>query len=132
MAEVSISILDEGFTGDPKTGWSAYPFLKEAGFDIRAVHVVAINPGQVRGNHYHARTSELLLMFSGTGAFYWEEGGAVRESAIGGAGAPVVIRIPPGKRHAFRNTGVDVVYLLAVRDGGDDHADPDIVRSPFV
>jgi len=132
MPVVEIRRLKDGFFSDPKTGWSAYPFVHGLGegADIRAVHVVAIYPGQTRGNHYHASTNEVLLMFSGRGMFYWEEEGALREHQI--EGAPTVIKIPAGIKHAFKNMGESTVYLIAVRDGEHDASNPDIVRVELV
>ena len=129
MSAVLISRLTEGFSQDPKTGWSAYPFLQPGGglgLDIKAVHIVAIYPGQVRGNHYHAKTTELLVLFSGRGVFYWEEEGVLREHPV--KDGPVVITVPPGIKHAFKNTGETDVYLIAVRGGESGLEDPDIVR----
>jgi len=134
MRIVQIRKLKEGMFGDPKTGWSAYPFISGTGgkgADIRGVHVVAIYPGQLRGNHYHSKGNELLFIFSGSGIFYWEEDGKLREHPTD-AHTPTVITIPPGVRHAFRNTGEAAVYLLAVRDGEFDMKEPDVVKSELV
>ncbi len=133
MTTVKIGRLKEGVYSDPKTGWSAYPFLygfgsPEAG--IRAVHLVAIYPGQVRGNHYHERTSEMLYIFAGRGVFYWEEEGNLKQHPI--EGEQTVITIPPGIRHAFRNTGEGTVFLLAVRDGESDPKNPDVTPVELV
>ena len=133
MSLVEIIKMEQGFVDDQKTGWSAYPFASAPGGalpDIRAVHVVAIYPGQVRGNHYHERTDETILVFSGEGVLYYEEGGVLREAAVGGK--PTLIMIPHGVRHAFRNTGRETVHLLAARAGEDDPGKPDIVRSVIV
>jgi mannose-6-phosphate isomerase-like protein (cupin superfamily) len=133
MPSVKITRLKEGVYSDPKTGWSAYPFTGSfgaPGADIRGVHVVSIYPGQVRGNHYHEHANETLFIFSGKGIFYWEEEGALRQHQV--EGGLHVITVPPGVRHAFRNTGTEPVYLLAVRDGAFDSANPDVVRSGLV
>ena len=133
MPKLEIERLDEGFHPGPGDGWAAYPFVQGFGADpadIRGVHVVAIMPGQARGNHYHVVSDELLFMFAGTGTFFWEEDGVVREYAYDGG--PALIKIPPGVRHAFKNTGETAVFLLAVRDGDFDPAKPDTVRSVIV
>jgi len=134
MQSVEFRILTEGFHEDPRTGWSAYPFILGGsglpGTDVKGMHVVSIYPGQVRGNHYHAHTNEYLFIFTGRGMFYWEEEGALKERELNGE--PVLVVIPPGIRHAFRNTGDIPVYLLAVRDGEFDYGNPDIVRVPLV
>lgn len=133
MKTVEIKRLKDGMYSDPKTGWSAYPFPHDAGegrIDVRGVHVVAIYPGQLRGNHYHKETEELLFIFSGNGVFYWEEEGALRQHIM--SDAPTMITIPKGIRHAFRNTGDSVVYLMAAREGDHDPQNPDTVRSELV
>lgn len=134
MHTIEIKRLKDGFFSDPKTGWSAYPFMygfgKGGSADIRGVHVVAIYPGQVRGNHYHRDTNELLFLFSGNGEFYWEDEGGMKTHMI--SGGNTLITIPAGIRHAFRNTGDTPVYLLAVRDGAFDPKNPDVVRSEIV
>lgn len=133
MKAVKIKRLKDGMFSDPKTGWSAYPFQQVAGggaIDVRGVHVVAIYPGQLRGNHYHKETDELLFIFSGKGVFYWEEEGGLMQHPV--SGTPTIITIPKGISHAFRNTGEGVVYLLAVREGEHDFQNPDVVRSELV
>jgi oxalate decarboxylase/phosphoglucose isomerase-like protein (cupin superfamily) len=133
MKTVEIKRLKDGMYSDPKTGWSAYPFQYSAGegrIDVRGVHVVAIYPGQLRGNHYHKETEELLFIFSGKGMFYWEEEGGLMQHPV--SGTPTIITIPKGIRHAFRNTGEDMVYLLAVREGDYDPRNPDVVKSELV
>jgi len=134
MRKVEIKRLKDGFFSDPKTGWSAYPFMYGFGdgspADIRGVHVVAIFPGQARGNHYHRDTNELLFLFSGKGEFYWEDEDGLKTHQIGGGNT--VITIPAGVRHAFKNTGDKPVYLLAVRDGVFDPKNPDVVRSEII
>ena len=133
MRTVEIKRLKDGMYSDPKTGWSAYPFQRGVGkgsADIKGVHVVAIYPGQLRGNHYHEATDEQLFVFSGKGMFYWEEDGELRQHML--SGTPTLVTIPKGVRHAFRNTGEGVVYLLAVREGDYDPDNPDTVRSELV
>ena len=126
MPDVEIKRLKDGMYSDPKTGWSAYPFVYGFEADLRGVHVVSIYPGQTRGNHYHASTNELLFFISGKGVFLWEEEGAVHEHMLNGT--PTVIRIKAGVKHAFKNTGDSPVFLLAVRDGEFDPRNPDVVK----
>ena len=127
MPDVEIKRLKDGMYSDPKTGWSAYPFIYGFDADLRGVHVVSIYPGQVRGNHFHEKTNELLFFFAGKGVFYWEEEGSLREHMM--TGSPTVIRIRAGVKHAFKNTGEGPVYLLALRDGEFDPRSPDVVKA---
>lgn len=135
MLPVEIKTMKDGLFGDAKTGWSAYPFMYgfggEKGADLRGVHVVAIYPGQARGNHYHKDTNEVLFIFSGEGVFYWEEDGNLREHMVS-SGGPTVITVAAGVKHAFRNTGESTVYLIALRDGAYDMRNPDVVSSTLL
>lgn len=137
MHSVDIKRLKDGMFGDPRSGWSAYPFMYGFGpeggggtADFRGVHVVAIYPGQTRGNHYHKDTTEVLFLFSGKGVFYWEEDGGLFEHLVNGT--PTVITIQPGVKHAFTNTGESDVYLLALRDGVFDPRNPDVVAAKLI
>jgi mannose-6-phosphate isomerase-like protein (cupin superfamily) len=134
MQTVEIKRLKDGFFSDPKTGWSAYPFMygfgADAPADLRGVHVVAILPGQMRGNHYHRDTNELLFVFSGSGDLVWKEAGRLCTHRIDGGNT--VITIPAGVSHAFRNTGETPVYLVALRDGAFDPKNPDVVKSEII
>ena len=127
MKTVEIKRLKDGMYSDPKTGWSAYPFQYSAGegrFDVRGVHVVAIYPGQLRGNHYHKETEELLFIFSGKGMFYWEEEGGLMQHPVSGTptsanpGTPMArmpARTPPTSAAANETIGRPP-YVSIARD----------------
>ena len=99
---------------------------------LRTGHLVSIQPGHTRANHYHPGHEEWLFTFHGAGVLVWEVAGAVRERLI--APDSTLIRIPPGLAHALTNPGPEVLYLLAWREAtGEGPTEPEsvsrIVRS---
>jgi oxalate decarboxylase/phosphoglucose isomerase-like protein (cupin superfamily) len=80
---------------------------------LRTGHLVSIQPGHTRGNHYHPGQQEWLFTFHGAGVLVWEAAGEIRERLV--APDTTLIRIPPGIGHALTNPGPEVLYLLAWR-----------------
>jgi dTDP-4-dehydrorhamnose 3,5-epimerase-like enzyme len=83
------------------------------------VYVTSANPGQVRGNHYHTRTSEWFTVIQGTvmavivdPATGERLGWTPRESEH------VTMSVPPGIAHAFKNpeTSTNAAVLIAYAD----------------
>lgn len=78
------------------------------------VHLASIEPGAVRGNHYHLRRRTAIFVLPGPKwSFHWDEGEnlAVRRREFDGTRA-VVVLVAPGASHAVRNDGDDVLSLL--------------------
>ena len=97
-------------------GWSIEPvtsaLLTTGG--VGNIHLVSLEPGTIRGNHVHAKQSEWVVTFGGecTAAALDAEGR--REERTFGPDELVLIEIPPGVPHAFKNTGRETGYLLAL------------------
>jgi UDP-2-acetamido-2,6-beta-L-arabino-hexul-4-ose reductase len=96
----------------------------------RNVHLVLTEPGQVRGNHYHERGTELTLVI-GPALFRYREGTTVREVAFA-AGEAYRITIPAGVAHAFQNPGPGVLVLIGFNTEAHDPARPDAVRDVLI
>jgi UDP-2-acetamido-2,6-beta-L-arabino-hexul-4-ose reductase len=92
----------------------------------RNVHLVLTEPGQVRGNHYHERGTEVTLVI-GPALFRYREGAVVREVAFA-AGEARRITIPPGTGHAFSNPGPGILVLIGFNTEPHDPGQPDAVR----
>ena len=111
-------------------GSSFFFFPEPVDLDLKSLHLVATRPGQVRGNHAHPTRAEYLFFFGGPGLFVWEEGGQVRRLELGEAGR--LVRIAPGIKHAYQNTGPGVSYILACwgpRQGeGPDRISAEVLR----
>jgi UDP-2-acetamido-2,6-beta-L-arabino-hexul-4-ose reductase len=96
----------------------------------RNVHLVLTEPGQVRGNHYHQRGTEVTLAF-GPALFRYRDGSEVRDVAIA-AGQVSRITILPGVAHAFQNTGAERLLLIGFNTEPHDPARPDVVRDELI
>jgi dTDP-4-dehydrorhamnose 3,5-epimerase-like enzyme len=82
---------------------------------IHDIHVASILPGAVRGNHFHQRRREVLLLaYAGAWSFHWDEGvgKSTQHRSFQGTGA-ALIRISPGASHAVRNDGEQPLTVMA-------------------
>jgi dTDP-4-dehydrorhamnose 3,5-epimerase-like enzyme len=111
--------------GDER-GWVVNPLVSPfPERPVGQVHVASLEPGAVRGNHYHPGSSEYVFVWGGSAEVVWEEGdGTFSKEAFEG-GHPVVLEIPPGVPHAVVNTGGETVYLIAYYLGESDSEWPD-------
>lgn len=96
----------------------------------RNVHLVLTEPGCVRGNHYHARGTEITAVL-GPGLFRYRDGDQVRDFLIP-AGKAYRVIIPPGVGHAFQNTGTSVMTLIGFNTEVHDPEHPDVVRDVLI
>ncbi len=91
------------------------------------MHVATIEPGAVRGNHFHAvRREVLVVMAEDRWSLHWDEGVGtpVQERGFPGPSTVLVI-VPTGMSHALRNDGAVAMRMLGVTDGPYDADNPD-------
>jgi len=88
------------------------------------VHVASIKPGSVRGNHYHLRRREAILLLPGTKwSLHWDDTGQPPvHRSFDGASAWLVL-VSPGVSHAVRNDGDRDVWLMAISSESYDPAE---------
>lgn len=82
------------------------------------VHLSSTQPGAIRGNHYHLRRREALIVMPGARwCLHWDEGQSSRAQhrEFDGAKA-VLVLIPPGASHAVRNNSDNnkEMWLVAI------------------
>jgi len=85
---------------------------------VRDVHIAAVQTGHVRGNHYHAKKSELItVIYMNNWSLHWDTGAGtpVQCREFGGRGA-VSIRFPLQWSHAIRNDGEKDLWLFNMTD----------------
>lgn len=95
-----------------------------ADLPIRDVHIAAVRPGCVRGNHYHAKKTELITVaYRDDWSLHWDTGPdtPVQSRTFGGQGA-VSINIPFLWSHAVRNDGQKELFLFNVTDMSFDRS----------
>src|SRR5437773_4552503 len=75
--------------------------------EVGDINLTTMTPGAIRGNHYHLRRREaLIVLYSASWALYWDEGeySSARSREFAGAGATGVL-IEPYNSHAVVNSG---------------------------
>ena len=93
-------------------------------------HVVLTEPGHVRGNHYHKRGTEILVVV-GPALVRYREGGVLRDVELA-PGQAVRFTVPPGIPHAFKNIGTSPMLLVAFNTMVHDRANPDTVAERLI
>ncbi|MBN2168434.1 MAG: cupin domain-containing protein [Actinobacteria bacterium] len=117
-------------------GWVLRPFddsVLETG-RITNIHIVSIKPGSVRGNHFHRFQNEYVWVMTGTVELTAlnNETGKKEAMIIEGETDGVMVKVPPGMTHAFKNTGDTNAYLFCASDKIKETEGRDSVRNEIV
>jgi dTDP-4-dehydrorhamnose 3,5-epimerase-like enzyme len=89
------------------------------------IYLACTNPGAVRGNHYHLRRREAIVVLPGAKwSFHWDE----REDSLAehrefDGSRAVLILLSPGASHAVRNDGDAELWLVAISSETYDPAE---------
>jgi UDP-2-acetamido-2,6-beta-L-arabino-hexul-4-ose reductase len=94
------------------------------------IHVVISEPGAVRGNHYHLRGTETVVVVGPALIVYQEND--VRHSVEVPPGQVYKFVIPPKVVHAIKNTGDKSNILVAFNTVGHDPRKPDHVKAVVI
>lgn len=89
------------------------------------VHTASIKPGAVRGNHYHLRRREAIVVLPGAKwSLHWDEseGALPQHQAFDGSNA-VIVLVSPEQSHAVRNDGDRDLWLVAISSETYDPAE---------
>jgi dTDP-4-dehydrorhamnose 3,5-epimerase-like enzyme len=113
---MKIQMLELGNTGDAR-GFSFTMPSEALNFigHIADIHFASTAHAAVRGNHYHLRRREAIVILPGTAwSLHWDEGeGSERQNRqFDGSGA-VLVLVSPGTSHAVRNEGTAPLWLVA-------------------
>jgi len=89
------------------------------------VHLASTGPGAVRGNHYHLRRREAIVVLPGAKwSLHWDEGEGSVPQHCGFEGArAVLVLISPDASHAVRNDGDSTLWLVAISSETYDPAE---------
>jgi oxalate decarboxylase/phosphoglucose isomerase-like protein (cupin superfamily) len=113
---MTIKISELGNAGDARgLSFTAPPEALSFVGRIADMHLASTAPGAVRGNHYHLRKREAIILFPGTAwSLYWDEGEGTpaQQRSFSGSGA-VLVLVSPGSSHAVRNDGAALLWLVA-------------------
>ena len=132
-----VQIIDLADTGDQRGSSFTIPTpaLEFVG-TVRDLHVAEILPGTIRGNHYHLRRLEaIVIYYKDAWTFHWDEGLDDSQSGdaqatpppahhrdFAGAGAAVIL-VTPGCSHAVANRGSQSITILGISSEGYDPAE---------
>ncbi len=104
-------------------GWLMELFREDAlpeGFEPAMGYISVTHPGVVRGPHEHREQADGFCFLSGAYRLsLWEnrEGlPRIREDHEVGEGTPVLVVVPPGVVHAYRNIGESDAFVLNFPD----------------
>ena len=90
------------------------------------IHISIAKPGQIKGQHYHARKTEWFCVLKGRGLLILiDKKTRQKKKIVVGEDIMVNIKIPPGVWHAIENKGKDDLYLLAYISEPFNPNDPD-------
>jgi oxalate decarboxylase/phosphoglucose isomerase-like protein (cupin superfamily) len=89
------------------------------------VHLASTQPGAVRGNHYHLRRREAIVILPGAKwSLHWDEGESpspLHREFDGGLA--VMVLVSPGASHAVRNDSDATLWLVAISSESYDPAE---------
>ncbi len=96
---------------------------------MRNVHVVLTEPGHVRGNHYHTRTTEWMTVVGPARIRVRRDG--IVEDVVVPPNEAWRFTFPPGTSHAMAFEGPHPGVLVSFTDMVHDPAHPDTVPDPL-
>ena len=123
---MKVRILELGNRGDARGfSFTAPAEALEYVGRMADVHLASTKPGAVRGNHYHLRRREAIVVLPGARwSFHWDENDseAAWHREFDGSSA-VLVLVAPGASHAVRNDGQDALWLVAISSEPYDPAE---------
>lgn len=131
--ELEVRVL--GDSSDVR-GWSYSVTEHELGLIDRTkdVHIAAIRPGCIRGNHYHMKRGELItVIHRDTWSLHWDTGEntPAHHRTFNGSGA-LAFAPPRGWSHAVRNDGsVDLIIVASNDVSYNRHEQDEVSRDAY-
>jgi dTDP-4-dehydrorhamnose 3,5-epimerase-like enzyme len=82
---------------------------------VADLYLAATAPGAIRGNHFHLRKNEALVLLPGTPwSLHWDDGeGTPAQHRNFDGSCAVLVLISPGASNAVRNDGDTPLWLIA-------------------
>jgi dTDP-4-dehydrorhamnose 3,5-epimerase len=124
-----VTVENVSFFSDAR-GWVIEPVSEALLAGKRNVHVVFSEPGTIRGNHYHERTTEVFVVV-GPALIRLRESGGMRDVRVP-AGQAMRFTVPPGVAHAIQNTGARPMVLMSFSSLPHDRANPDTFAAVLI
>ena len=103
----------------------------ERSFKLSNLYLGSINPGEIRGNHYHEAKTEQVVFLSGKAKIAIEgaEGGLRIEREVE-IKSPMIWEIGPFEAHAIKNVGnVPLIFGFWEESYGSDKVEKVVIES---
>lgn len=111
-------------------GWVLEPLDAHLFPEQRNAHLVLSEPGAIRGNHYHKRGTEVVVVM-GPALVRYRSGSDIREVELAEFQA-VRFTFPAGIAHAIQNIGTMASTMIAFNTEVHDRTAPDVVRDVLI
>lgn len=100
-------------TKEDERGFVAKPFQGKQLNAIYNIHLVSLNPGAIRGNHFHPTQTEYICVLGNQAKLVMVDSRTDKrsEKIIDGKRCPLIM-VPQKVAHAIENIGSESIYLL--------------------
>lgn len=136
MPSLKIVSLPNSFHLDPR-GWFFAPFkdpkmIPQIDIDWTTFHIVSMEPGAIRGNHFHPRVTEWLFLCGGPILLAWQDpdSDTIQKTLIENNHTFVIV--PPGVKHALKNKSSGTLYLAAFRTPAPPSQEPEVLPAILI
>lgn len=112
--KIKITELKDGVDSRGSSFSLPQPALEFIG-TVCDLHLACTLTGSIRGNHFHLRKREAIMILPGAAwSLHWDEGNATQiEHRNFDGTAAVLVLVEPGCSHAVRNDGHSPMWLVA-------------------
>ena len=106
--------------------------IKKDGDKFAQIYVTTAYPGMVKGFHWHKKKVDIFCVIAGTAKLVLIDDrensptkGSLNEFVMSEEGEYIVVLVPPYVKHAFKNVGKSIAYILNYMNPAHDPDDPD-------
>jgi len=95
-----------------------------AGQTIENIHTGTIAVGQTRGNHFHKKQKEWMLLLNGKALFAWKANGEIKQKEVS-SDERILFEFEEECPHAIKNISDHEIFLCAFANQEYDANEPD-------
>ncbi|MDO8496963.1 MAG: WxcM-like domain-containing protein [bacterium] len=92
------------------------------------IYCFTINPGQVRGGHYHTKKQEWFSCVSGRATVYIEDKNGYKKNIVLEAARPAIIYCGPYTSHSLTNESQGTAVIVSYGSRQHDPSNPDTFK----
>ena len=106
--------------------------IKKDGNNFSQIYVTTAYPEKIKGFHWHKKKVDIFYVITGIAKLVLIDDrensptkGILNEFIMGEEGENILVRVPPYVKHAFKNIGKNIVYILNYMNPSYDPNNPD-------